>query len=549
MSAPEETVNENVPPPDEWTVIIYLAGDNNLTDASVYAMTEMRKVGSGNGVNILTQFDPKDPYLPTHRYRITRGGGDGDGSLLAEDIIDTSGGGAFRDESPIAMDHENVRNRARAEGMEASIQEARRVALATARAMAGGGQEPLRVRETVLLDSKDEPSIASNETDTGSPVTLYNFMSRCVEMFPAKHYMVVLAGHGSGPRRDFLLRDDSPAGSLTMNELKGAFEELAPELGEGQKIDILGMDTCLMSMAEVAYELRDHVKILVASESYSPVSGWPYEPILNALKEGVAAVDEQKEAAKDEEQRFEYQFARDIVERYVNFYADYALGGLSVDQAALNVGAVGELKGRIDAFAEAMRRALRAESEANSTRLKDDLVLAHWEAQSYNGELYVDVFDFCDCLLKRQKAGDIFETGSTLMNFISNTFVLKSCYSGPTYQYSYGVSIYFPWSRIEDDYSELDFIDDSMDSGWGGFLTDYTKLTRRYPRPSPDAPFEFLRDANITLRPVRQTEGRGGDGQNPVSSMRNPPIYAEPEECIKQREVLQRGVRRVHGLQ
>lgn len=549
MAAPEETVKKDAPPEDEWTVIIYLAGDNNLTDASVYAMTEMRKVGSGNGVNILTQFDPKDPYLPTHRYRITRQEA-GDGPRLAEDIIDTSSGsGAFRNESPIAMGHENVRSRARAEGMEASVREAHRLALATARSMAGGAQEPVRVRETVLLDSKDEPSIAPNETDTGSPVTLYNFMSRCVQLFPAKHYMVVLAGHGSGPRRDFLLRDDSPAGSLTMNELKGAFKELASELGEGQKIDILGMDTCLMSMAEVAYELRDHVKILVASESYSPVSGWPYEPILNALKEGVATLDEQEEAARDAEQKFEYRFARDIVERYVNFYADYALGGLSVDQAALNVGAADELKGRIDAFAEAMRSALKAELEASDTRLKDDLVLAHWEAQSYNGEQYVDVFDFCDCLLKRQKAGDIFETGSALMNFISNTFVLKSCYSGPTYQYSYGVSIYFPWARIEDDYSELDFIDDSMDSGWGGFLTDYTKLTRRDPRPVPDAPLALLRKANITLRPVRQTEGRGGDGQNPVSSMRNPPIYAEPEECIKRREVLQMGMRKVHGLQ
>lgn len=525
--------------------MVYLAGDNNLSDASIYAMTEMKRVGSGGGVQIVTQFDPRDDYLPTHRYHIRGRAADAPPAPLAEDIIDASKSGGFKEESAHARRHEEVRRAARAKAEEASVEEARRLAQNAARPTAQ--QQP--ARETVLLDTRDDPGIGSNETDTGSPVALYNFMSRCVEQFPARHYMVVLAGHGNGPKRDFLLRDDSPAGSLTMNELKRAFQELAPELG-GRPIDILGMDTCLMSMAEVAYELRGLVKILVGAESYSPVSGWPYEPILRALKDTFARADEDEEAALTETERVEYRFARSIAERYVNFYADYWLGGLSVDQAALNVGEIEELKRLVDEFADATAAALRAEAAANQTRrLRDSLVLAHWEAQSYNGELFVDLADFCDCLLARQPGGDIARTGAALSDFIKNSFVLKSCYSGPIYQYSYGVSLYFPWAEVEHDYTKLDFIDGRLEKGWGGFLKAYTSLTRRPPRVVPGADAERLSSANTGIRPNRQTEGKGPDGQNRVHSMRNPPIYAEPQECIERREEISEGQMKVYGLQ
>ena len=42
------------------------------------------------------------------------------------------------------------------------------------------------------------------------------------------------------------------------------------------EIGIFGMDVCLMSMAEVTYELRGYVKYAIGSESYSPAAGWPY---------------------------------------------------------------------------------------------------------------------------------------------------------------------------------------------------------------------------------------------------------------------------------
>jgi len=78
------------------------------------------------------------------------------------------------------------------------------------------------------------------------------------------------------------MKDESPLGSLTIPELKQAFVDIQGDL-KGQKIDILGFDSCLMSMAEVCYELKGLVDIAVGSEGYSPASGWPYCEMLERL--------------------------------------------------------------------------------------------------------------------------------------------------------------------------------------------------------------------------------------------------------------------------
>src|SRR5712691_11259968 len=41
----------------EWLVMIYLAGDNNLSEECVYALTEMKKIGSSKNVAIFAQLD------------------------------------------------------------------------------------------------------------------------------------------------------------------------------------------------------------------------------------------------------------------------------------------------------------------------------------------------------------------------------------------------------------------------------------------------------------------------------------------------------------
>ncbi len=41
----------------KWTILVYLAGDNNLDEDGARDLAEMAKVGSNNDINIVAQFD------------------------------------------------------------------------------------------------------------------------------------------------------------------------------------------------------------------------------------------------------------------------------------------------------------------------------------------------------------------------------------------------------------------------------------------------------------------------------------------------------------
>jgi hypothetical protein len=105
----------------------------------------------------------------------------------------------------------------------------------------------------------------------------------------------------------------------------------------GQSIDLLGMDACLMSNLEVAYQARPYVHYVVASEENEPFDGWPYTEVLQRL------VDEPEMATA--------QWAAHIVDAYI---ASYAGTGNTVTQAVLDLSRVEELAGAMDDLAEAL---------------------------------------------------------------------------------------------------------------------------------------------------------------------------------------------------
>ncbi|HEU4506643.1 MAG TPA: clostripain-related cysteine peptidase [Pyrinomonadaceae bacterium] len=522
-----------------WTIMVYLAGDNNLTTECMFALTEMKEAAyDEQEVNVVAQFDPSDPYLPAHRYVINRSK---QGSLYA-DIIDSARYYKARREVNFRKESRNAQ----------SLAETRRSARkSTSKTLA-----------KATLTNNEATKIVTNDTDTGCPITLYNFISFCLQEYEADHYMVVLSGHAGGTERDYLLKDESSAGSLTFNELKQVFKRVKKDR-KGKLIDVLGMDNCLMSMAEICYELRGLAEIVVGCESVSPASGWPYRQILERVDQQATKPRARKSLAVDA--------AKAIVEEYVNYYSSYWVAGLSVTQSALNLKKVDELNRSVNRLAAAMERELKREwknSEGKRTPPKkrtfeNSLLLAHWEAQSYNGEQFIDLYDFCDCLENRVNIPDIAKRCRELKKFIASEFVLTSCYCGPAYQYSHGVSLYFPWAQVAPSYWNLDIVRQSKDNGWGSFLQTYTRLTRRWPRglatdgrvldadgrmttlnmASPTTLNEsviehrIVNDRIVNDRIVndRIVNDRLGSSGSRVHSMRNPPNMFLPDECIRDR--------------
>ena len=124
--------------------------------------------------------------------------------------------------------------------------------------------------------------------------------------YPSKYFMLLLWNHGNGildephEAKDYRRRRRSRARKkeastrgilydftnntfLTNQGLDRALNNFVQSNG-GKKINIIGMDACLMDMLEVAYQIKDYGKIFVASQNLEYAPGWFYESFLKKLK-------------------------------------------------------------------------------------------------------------------------------------------------------------------------------------------------------------------------------------------------------------------------
>src|SRR4029453_8437709 len=121
------------------------------------------------------------------------------------------------------------------------------------------------------------------------------FLKWAKAAYPAKKFFLILWGHayGLGFGRDH-------GDGLTLSELTatlGKFQTLRKK-----PLELLGANACAMSYLEAAFELRQAVQYLVASQISVPFAGWPYDSILsqvNLANDGLA-------------------LGKTIVDRYVN---------------------------------------------------------------------------------------------------------------------------------------------------------------------------------------------------------------------------------------
>lgn len=120
------------------------------------------------------------------------------------------------------------------------------------------------------------PRFDLGQVDSGSALTLDEFVSWAMASFPARRYAVVVSGHGGGNPR-VIAPDFSTGSAMSPRALMEALDRVRQTTG--RRIDVFGADACLMQTVEVAYELRDSVENIVASQNTEPGSGWPYDDL------------------------------------------------------------------------------------------------------------------------------------------------------------------------------------------------------------------------------------------------------------------------------
>ena len=387
----------------KWTFLVFMAGDNSLSSAGDKDLYEMRMVGSTPEVNIVVEFDNAGK-LGSRRIRIGKD---------------------------------------------------------------GAGEYTRKLRET----------------DCGDPKVLIDFVKWAVKKYPAERYVLDLWSHGSAwepaeidkiarsvnapqyspkeavqrstgslgnaffrttlekiftlpsPSERAICVDDGSGHSLDTIELGSVLRQTAEIIG--QPVDILGMDACLMSNIEVAYQARPYARYLVGSEESEPGDGWPYDYILSKL-----TANPDMHAP---------ELAGIIVRDYLQFYQDQRYRG-DITQSALDLSRIDTATRPLDGLAEAL---LACMPEAQYHILK-----AQRQSANFYYKTLWDVNHFCEALttVAKPEVCAAAEAVREALQTGEDRLIIAEGHSGPRVSRVAGLSVYLPaLVPVNAFYADLDF--------------------------------------------------------------------------------------------
>ncbi|MFZ5477973.1 MAG: clostripain-related cysteine peptidase [Myxococcota bacterium] len=201
----------------EWTVMVFLNGDNDLERWALVDLNEMEAAGESDRVHVVVQLDRSDGFdtsdgdwVGTRRYRVR---GDGDRNVIRSELVEDLG----------AVDSGDP---------DAVVDFARWAAEAY----------PARRYALVLWDHGNGWSLTT-ESATAKGVSW----------------------------------DYTTGNSISV--ARGELGELLDDVTEALRrpVDLLGMDACLMQTWEIAWVAQPYARVYVASQDYEDVTGWAYD--------------------------------------------------------------------------------------------------------------------------------------------------------------------------------------------------------------------------------------------------------------------------------
>lgn len=398
----------------KWTYMVYMAGDNNLSAAGDEDLNELRQVGSSSDVNVLVQLD--NTKEGTRRFLIQREGI----NEKVECLGPTDAGDPQVLMDFIAWSHKNY--------------PADRYALILWNH--GGGWKPGDLDK--LAKKVGTRDWNTREASTKSALKLKKTFFRTS--------IIEILNLDSQKAREICC-DDGSGNSLDTIEL-GKVLAYAKEKIE-QPLDILGMDACLMSNLEVAYQAEPYVKYIVASEQTEPNAGWPYKAILDIL------VNNPEISTPD--------FCCEIVKAYTNSYKDLYESNpesddYKVTQSAFDLSRVKDTTKSVDILA----KALIGQTPGIRLTIQD----AQRASARFCYDTLWDVSHFCKELSGLTQDNNVNNAAQKVVKEFepnSEKFIIAESHLGENYDQCCGVSIYLPSSIINNVlkyYADLEFAKD-----------------------------------------------------------------------------------------
>jgi hypothetical protein len=444
---------------NEWTLMFYIGGDNQLSPLMVSELKAIKDAGFQRNTSVLVHFDPNENGAPTRIFDVN-----GKRKKGATHSIIGDGNDPFvRNLVEDKVDPKNI---------------------GTASA--------------ALISALDKPY----EIDVKEALKL--FLGYCRENHRARHYILFLVGHGMVVGNDAFLPDEHPASAISLTELDGIVRRFSDCVkNEDGELELLALHSCSMSAVEVAFQLKGVANYMMATEGLSFVGSWPYRQLLKKTFNAIETAEKRGGVNVP-------ALMNDLYFLSLFNATDFLSAGYSSDLALCRMGAK-----EVGALTEPIQKLVAALKSGLDDRGTNELILlAHWRSQSYWQESYTDLFDFCRCLAGACDSSSdpqraISEACGEVMKGI-DALVVHSDHFGSKYQYSHGLSIYFPWSRpienagngdaekgILQRYQQYAFTTEVGGDSWLSFLEAYFDKTQRPSRNDEDGT-ERTREGNFT---------------------------------------------------
>jgi len=218
------------------------------------------------------------------------------------------------------------------------------------------------------------------------------------------------------------------------------------------------MDACLMSMAEVCYQVRENVDITIGSEAEEDLDGWPYGGFLSRLVKNPAMTPT--------------DLAKTIVEEFKHKYSAL-LPDVAATLSACDVqeSAVKELEQKVKALAESLIN--------NFESHKDVISLARFRCWQNMLIESVDLLDFCTLVREKSNNVDVQKACDDIMEFLGGQkFVFAREQVGTDVDFAHGLGMYFPTTKVSDLYKNLDMMDPTV-TRWHEFIDKFVEINKR----------------------------------------------------------------------
>ena len=283
-----------------------------------------------------------------------------------------------------------------------------------------------------------EPSWG-NELDMGQAETLSKFVIWTAENYPADRYILDLWGHGMG--WEGICPDKE--NFLECQELRTALQDVADE---GINLDIISMDACQMGMMEIAYELHGLADYAILSEKDVPVAGWPYDRLLNLIKDNSELTVE--------------EFGTGMIDDYISW--GLVNSHYSLTLSFIDLTHIQQVASSLNAFAR--------EAEQMIGYFNPQFIEARSLTEEYDGHSQYDIRHLMSNIIDQTNCMRLKVLSLNISQALDQAIVYERHWTNiqdDPANHAYGLSIWFPSYSPSADYLDCSF---AQDTGWDEFL-------------------------------------------------------------------------------